>query len=167
MPRFIFAAIVAAITILLFTGPLQAQTPEVPQERPQKEVVAELEQQSEESYAAGKWVEFYVANMKLNQLHPYEIGYMVNIIRACALLDRKSTAYHYMLKMQQQGQSFDFNSIPDTLQIRDTEAYEYINNLLIEASKSAGVGTVAFSLPGDPADFRAIAWDQSRNSLQG
>jgi hypothetical protein len=90
---------------------------------------------------------------------------MVNIVRACALLERKSTAYHYMLKMQQQGMTYDFNTTEDTLQIRDTEAYEYINQLLVDAAKTAGTGTAAFTLPGTPADFRAIAWDGSRDRL--
>jgi hypothetical protein len=165
MPRFNFAAIAAAITVLLFSLPLQAQSDSAPGTSTEKEEVALLEKQSQETYAAGEWVNFYVANMKLNQLRPFEPGYSINIIRACALLDRKSTAYHYMLKMQQEGQSFDFNSLPDTLQIRDTEAYEYINQLLIDAGQSGGVATAAFTLPGNPADFRAIAWDQSRNSF--
>ena len=144
---------------------IQAQSANASQAVTEKEEIAQLEKQSQEAYAAGEWVNFYIANMKLNQIHPYEPGYTINIIRACALLDRKSTAYHYMLKMQQEGQSFDFNSLPDTLQIRDTEAYEYINQLLIDAGQSGGVATAAFSLPGNPADFRAIAWDQSRNSF--
>ena len=165
MPRFIFAVIAAAITVLLFSTSLQAQSANASQASTEKEEIAQLEKQSQETYAAGEWVNFYVANMKLNQLHPYEPDYTVNIIRACALLDKKSTAYHYMLKMQQEGQSFDFNNIQDTLQIRDTEAYEYINKLLIEAGQSGGVATAAFTLPGNPADFRAIAWDQSRNSF--
>jgi hypothetical protein len=160
-----FAIVAAAMTVLLSTTPLQAQSRKTPQAATQKEEIALLQKQSQEADAAGEWVALYVANMKLNQIRPYEPGYMVNIIRACALLDRKSTAYHFMLKMQQQGMSYDFNSIEDTLQIRDTEAYEYINNMLIDAGKPAGVGTVAFTLPGSPADFRAIAWDQSRNSF--
>lgn len=178
MPRLLFAGIAAAITVFLFTAPLQAQSANDQQaaEQPasakntvehktgqqQLQEAAELQKQSEEAYAAEKWVAFYVANMKLAKLRPYEPEYMVNIVRACARLDRKSTAYHYMLKMQQQGLSYDFSSIEDTVGIRDTEAYGYINNLLVEAAKPAGEAAVAFELKGNAGDFQAVAWDNTR-----
>jgi hypothetical protein len=165
MPRIIFAGVTAAMTVLLFTAPLQAQSATTPKVVSQTEQISMLQEQSQEAYAAGKWVAFYIANMKLNELRPFESENMVNIVRACALLERKSTAYHYMLKMQQQGMTYDFNTTEDTLQIRDTEAYEYINQLLVDAAKTAGDGTVAFTLPGTPADFQAIAWDGSRDRL--
>lgn len=159
MPRLLFAGIAAAITVFLFTAPLQAQSANGQQ---QLQEAADLQKQSEEAYAAEKWVAFYVANMKLAQLRPYEPEYMVNIVRACARLDRKSTAYHYMLKMQQQGLSYDFSSVEDTVEIRDTEAYGYINNLLVEAANPSGEATVAFELKGNAADFQAVAWDNTR-----
>ena len=163
MPRILFAGVAAAMTVLLFTTPLQAQSAAAPKAVSQTEQISILQKQSEEAYAAGKWVAFYIANMNLSELRPYEPEYMVNIVRACGLLDRKSTAYHHMLKMQQQGLSFDFNSTEDTLKIRDTEAYEYINQMMIDAGKASGVGEAAFTMPGTPADFRAIAWDGSRD----
>jgi hypothetical protein len=163
MLRIIFAGGVAAMTVLLFITPLQAQSASAPKVVSQMEEISMLQQQSQEAYAAGKWVAFYVANMKLSQMHPYEPDYMVNIVLACALLERKSTAYHYMLQMQQQGMTYDFNSTEDTLKIRDTEAYVYINQLLVDAGQTLGTGAVAFTIPGSPADFRAIAWDGSRD----
>ena len=163
MSRIILAGVAAAMTVLLLTTPLQAQPDTALKAVSQTEQISILQKQSEEAYAAGKWVAFYIANMKLSEMRPYEPDYMVNIVRACALLDRKSTAYHYMLKMQQQGMTYDFNSTEDTLQIRDTEAYEYINQMLVDAGKTSGVGTVAFTMAGNPADFRAIAWDESRD----
>jgi hypothetical protein len=163
MSRIICAGIAAAMTVLLFTAPLQAQSATAPKAVSQTEQISLLQGQSEEAYAAGKWVAFYIANMKLNELRPFEPGYMVNIVRACALLERKSTAYHYMLKMQQQGMTYDFDSTEDTLKIRDTEAYVFINQLLVDAGQTTGFGEVAFTMPGAPADFRAIAWDGSRD----
>ena len=59
--------------------------------------------------------------------------------------------------------TYDFNSTDDTLKIRNTEAYEYINSMLVDAAKTAGVGVPAFTLPENPADIRAIAWDGSRD----
>ena len=163
MSRILLAGVAAAMTVLLLTAPLQAQPDTDPKAVSQTEQISILQKQSEEAYAAGKWVAFYIANMKLSEMRPYEPEYMVNIIRACALLDRKSTAYHYMLKMQQQGMTYDFNTTEDTLKIRDTEAYTFINNTLVNAGEAAGTGTVAFTLPGNPAEFRAIAWDGSRD----
>jgi len=174
MPRSLIAGIAVAIAVFLFTAPSQAQSTSEQPATAKKEVesksgvkqqqeAAELEKQSQEAYAAEKWVAYYVANMKLSELRPYEPEYMVNIIRACARLGRKSTAYHYMLKMQQQGMSYDFSSIEDTVGIRDTEAYGYINNLLIEAGKPAGVAAAVFDLPEQASDYQAIAWDGSRN----
>ena len=151
----------------MITTSLQAETATAPQavsqEASEREKIAVLQEQSREAYAAEKWVAFYTANMKLSDLHPYESEYMVNIIRACALLERKSTAYYFMHKMQQQGMSYDFNATDDTLKIRDTEVYKFINNALITAGRTSGTGTVAFKLPGNPADFQAIAWDGSRD----
>jgi hypothetical protein len=100
--------------------------------------------------------------MKLNQLLPYETKYLVNVVRACGLIDRKTTAYTYMYQLQQQGFTYDFDSTDDTLKIRDTEAYKYINKMLIDAGKPSGEGIVAFTLPGNPADYSALAWDDSR-----
>jgi hypothetical protein len=165
MPRIPYAGIAAVMTVLLLTTPLQAQPGDAPKPVSKKEEIATLQQQSKEAFEAEKWVAYYVANMKLSKLSPYESEYLVNIVRACALLDRKSTAYHYMLKMQKQGLSYDFNSTDDTLKIRNTEAYGYINDLLISAGQPSGVGTAAFTLQGSPADFRAIAWDGSRDRL--
>ncbi len=165
MSRIIFAGVAAVMIVLLFTAPLQAQPDTAPKAVSLNEQVSTLQKQSGEAYAAGKWVAFYIANMKLSELRPFEPEYMVNIVRACALLDRKSTAYHYMLLMQQQGMTFDFDSSEDTSQIRDTEAYEYINMLLKNAATTSGVGALAFTAPGAPADFRAIAWDESREKF--
>lgn len=166
MPRLILAGIAAAMTALLLTTPLQAQSSTVsnnPAEQQQE--IDELEKKSQESYEAEKWVAYYVANQKMSKLRPYEPEYLINIVKACAQLGRKSTAYHYMLLLQQQGFSYDFSSMDDTVNIRDTEAYGYINNLLIQAATSAGEGSVEFKLLGNAADYQAIAWDSSRDSF--
>lgn len=127
--------------------------------------IAALEQQSREALEAGDAVRLYVANMKLLRLRPYEPEYMINTVKATALLDRRSTAYHHMLQMQQQGLSFDFNSLPETESIRDTEAYEYINKLMIEAGVPAGEGAVEWEIDHSPQDVSSIAWDAGRQSV--
>ncbi len=162
MPRTIFAGIALAMSIVLFTSPLFAQATSDASELSE---IESLEQQSREALEAERWGKVYVANLKLNQLRPGKVEYLVNAVRACAMLDRRTTAYHLMLEMQKEGMTFDFNHVPETEQIRETEAYEYINDLLIEAGKPAGVGMPVFTLQGNPADFASIAWDPSREKF--
>jgi hypothetical protein len=135
-----------------------------PYERPPEDP-AELEEKSRQAYADGKYLGFYIANLKLHKMRPHVPQYTVNLVRASALLDKANTAYHYMHTMQQQGLSYDFNSTEDTLNIRGTQAYDYMNNLMIEANKPAGEGVVAVTLPGPPQDYGALAWDASRERL--
>ena len=176
MPGIFLRGFAAAIALLLFTAPTNAQNPGVrpadapgaAQKAPEKsplQQAAELEVKSQKAYEEQNWVRFINANVKLHKLRPYERDYMVNIVRACARLNRASTAYHFMLKMQQQGLTYDFNSSEDTIGIRDTEAYEYINGLLIDAGQTAGEGAVAYRAEGNPANFSAMAWDASRDRL--
>jgi hypothetical protein len=129
------------------------------------EEAGKLEAESRQAYEDGEYLRFYIANMKLHKMLPYVPQYMYNIVRACALLEKPNTAYHYMLKMQQQGLAYNFNETEDSQNIRNTQAYDYINNMMIEAGNPAGDGTVAMTLAGDPADFQAIAWDASRDRL--
>jgi DNA-binding beta-propeller fold protein YncE len=173
MPRIIYAGVIAAMSVLIFSAPLQAQSPSAPQAsagkakssakvRNLRQEIAKLEEKSRIAEEDEKWVPYYAANMKLNALLPYQHQYLVNVIEACAMIDRKTSAYHYMLQLQQQGFSYDFNSTERTLQIRQTEAYEYINDMLIDAGKTAGVAMPVFTLPGEAPDFRSIAWDPGR-----
>jgi len=67
--------------------------------------------------------------------------------------------------MQQQGLTFDFNSSEDTVKIRKTEVYDYLNGLMIEAGKPMGEGSVAFTLPETTMRPESIAWDDSRGAF--
>ena len=121
-----------------------------------------LQARSAKAYEEGNWVQLYTANMQLHQQRPWVPEYLYNMVIAAAQLDRRSTAYNYMLVMQQQGLSYDFNQSEETLNIRNSEAYNYINTLLVDAGKPAGDGEVIFSLKGKPGDFADIAWDAGR-----
>lgn len=176
MSRKLIAALAAASIALSICAPLAAQqaTPEAAPkpsaeqpalaERPD-ESAAELEARSRQAYADGDYLAFYVANLKLHNMFPYVPQYLVDLVRACARLERNTTAYHYMYTMQQQGLSYDFNSTEDTESIRNTQAYDYINNLLIDAGKPAGDGTIAATLPGPPQNYGAVAWDGTRQRV--
>jgi len=160
MSRTIFAGIAIAMSILLFASPLQAQSSATASELGK---IAELEQKSRDAFEAEKWAAAYVANLKLNKLRPAELQYLVNVVRACGMLDRKNAAYHIMLEMQKQGMTFNFDDVAETELIRGTEAYEHINQLLVDAGNPSGVGVAVFSLPGTPTNFSSIAWDPSRD----
>jgi sugar lactone lactonase YvrE len=177
MTRIKVVSMFAALSTLVLTFSIQAQqTPEPRQEKPSgaqpgssapvkkkiTESVAELEENSRQSYADGKFVRYYVANMKLHELRPYDPIYLENIIAACALVGRQRTAYHFLLKMQRQGFSNDLSKNPDTESIRQTEVWEYLNGLMIEAGVSSGRGDVVFTLPAELSSPAALGWDQSR-----
>lgn len=173
MSRKPVVSVFAALPMLMLTVSMQAQQP--PDSEPSSpkgaqsgaqveivETVAELEEKSRQAYTDKKYARFYVANMKLHQLRPFEPSYMENIIAACALVNRPTTAYHYLLKMQQQGFSYDLGKNPDTEGIRNTEVWEYLNQLMIEAGAPMGKGEVAFTLPAEFTRPAAISWDDSR-----
>jgi len=180
MSRINVVSFFAALSTLLLTFSLEAQqSPEPAQVNPKDaqtgsstsskakkiQSVAELEENSRQSYADGKYVRFYAANMKLHELRPYEPRYMENIIAACALVNRPTTAYHFLLQMQQQGFSNDLSKNPDTESIRSTEVWTYLNDLMIEAGVPNGRGDVVFTLPAEFSSPAAISWDESRESF--
>ncbi len=103
--------------------------------------IESLEEQSRKAFAEGDAPGAYAVNLQLHERRPYNVEYMVNVVRAAALQDRQdSEAYEMMLTMQRQGLSYDFNQTDDTLDIRKTEVYQYINDLMVEAGKPAGEG---------------------------
>lgn len=157
---------VTVLMALMLSMTVQAQeTTAAPAEKAPSQSVAELEQLASQAYGEKNWVRLYSNSMKLNKLRPFVPEYMVNIVLASAALDQKNTAYHYMLKMQQQGLSYDFNQYEETAPVRDTEAYEYINDLMIKAGDPSGEGAKILSLDLKPFDLGDIAWDDSRGQF--
>jgi hypothetical protein len=142
------------------TGPAKAAAPA---KKPAATAPAVLEEMSRQAYEKEKWVSYYGANIKLLNQRPFEPEYMLNVIAACALLNRKTTAYHYFLRMQQQGLSYDLNQNPDTMNIRDTEVYTYLNDLMIQAGQAGGIVEPVFTLDEEQAGPVVVTWDESRN----
>ena len=70
MPRMIFAGVVAAMTVLLFATPLQAQSATTPKAVSQTEEISILQKQSEEAYTAGKWVAFLYCQHEIKRITP-------------------------------------------------------------------------------------------------
>ena len=164
-----------ATLLLLLTGPAQPQEASetaaaeaAREEAPVRSVIneepgiEELEKMSREAYEAEKYTRYYGANIRMMNQRPYEPIYMKRVIEACALLERRRTAYHYMLKMQQQGLSYDLSEVPDAANIRTTELFDYLNNLMIEAGQPAGRAEPVLLMDDDQGMPSALTWDQSR-----
>ena len=155
----------AAVALILMTLPvtLSAQNAEAPKPAAAKpqESIASLEQKAAEAKQEERWVAWYSASMKLHKRRPDAPEYVVDIVRAAAMADQQRTAYNYMLELQKQGLSYDFNAFPETEGIRGTQAYDYINDLMIEAGKPTGVGEVVFEMDLAPINLGDVAWDDS------
>jgi len=165
MPKTFFSGAASALLSLFCTFSLQAQAPAGTADQAAPPSINSLEEQSREAFAKGDALAAYEINLQLHERRPLAGDYMYNIVRAAALQDRKTEAYEMMLKMQRQGLSYDFNQTDDTLNIRKTELYAYVNDLMVEAGKPAGEGVPAFTLPGRPSDYQSIAWDGSRGKF--
>jgi len=127
--------------------------------------VVGLQKLAIQSYQNGNYMRFIQATIKLRNKRPYEPQYMVGMVIGAALLGRTTMAYNYMHVMQQQGLSHDFNTSDDTKSIRNTEAYSYLNDLLVKAGEPAGEARVAFTLPKASVQPESIAWDESRGKF--
>jgi len=170
MPGKIIAA-AAAVLYLTWGGsalaqdevaqPKQPPAEQAKRERPE-ESIASLEQKAAAARQEENWIRLYGAALQLHKRLPYVPEYMLEIIRAAAALDRRQTAYRFMLQMQQQGLSYDLNEMPETMGMQDAEAYQYINKLMGEAGQPAGEGRLVLSLPGSPHDLGDVVWDESR-----
>jgi len=160
MNRILLAGALVTLSTLLITASLQAQST-----AQKSDDVASLEQLSQAAYGAEDWNRFMEVNHRLRELRPYEPEYMYNLVRAHSLLGDKTAAYNIMVAMQRQGISYDFNQTDDSLNIRKTELYNYLNNMMTDAGNPLGMATVAFVLPGNPADHSSITWDSSRDKF--
>lgn len=117
------------------------------------------------SYAAKDYLTYRKVLQRLRELRPNNSEYMYQLVLAHALLDEKTDAYNLMLSMQQQGLGYDFTLTDDSNNIRNTEVFDYINDLMIKAGEPMGESEVAFTLPDSIVLPEAMAWDESRQSF--
>ena len=118
-----------------------------------------------ESYLAKDYPTFRTVMERLNEMRPNNSGYMYQLVIAYALLDEKSSAYNLMLRMQQQGLSYDFSLTDNTLNLRGTEVFDYVNDLMKMAGEPMGESEAVFTLPQSVRMPEAIAWDESRQKF--
>ena len=151
---------VALLLVLTVAGnPVMAQAPAA-QAKPVN--VPELLVKANEAYGAGDHTALAVALEGLTQARPYNSEYMYRLVLAYALLDRKSPAYDLMLRMQRQGLAYDFTLTDDSMNIRGTEVFDYVNDLMKQAAKPMGEAMPLFTLPGDVVTPASLTCDPPR-----
>ena len=99
------------------------------------------------------------------KLYPYDHRIMLQLVAGYALQDEKTKAYNLMLTMQQQGIGFDFNQLPQTENIRGTESYQYINDLLVKNAAGGSISARAFVLPEQARLTEAISYDPHKKQF--
>jgi len=118
-----------------------------------------------EAYVAKDYPTLVSALERVYEMRPNNSEYMYRLVIAYALLDEKSKAYELMLGMQQQGLAYDFSQTEDTLNIRNTEVFDYVNDLMIMAAEPMGESEEVFSIPDSVKMPEAMAWDESRQKF--
>ncbi len=148
-----------ATILLLGSLPLAAQT-ETTEELPDN--VPALLVKANSAYAAKDYMTYRKVLQRISSMRPNNSEYMYQLVIAHALLDEKRQAYDLMLRMQQHGLSYDFTKTDSTANIRGTEVFDYVNDLMVMAGEPVGESELVFTLPESVAFPETISWDESR-----
>ncbi len=139
----------------------QAETPRKSTGRFPKDVPG-LQDMAQQAIADGNGLRLLQTTILLRRQQPYVPEHFVNMVRAYAMMEKPTSAYHYMLKMQQQGLTYDFDQHQETAALGGTEVYDYLNDLLIRAGEPAGEAEPAFGIGPEFPLPTAITWDPNR-----
>ena len=118
---------VVAFTLVVSSLPLLAQT-EAKEAVPEN--VPALLVKANTAYAAKDYLTFRRTLESLHRLRPNNAQYTYQLAIAHALLDEKTEAYSLMLNMQRQGLAYDFEESEDSVNIRGTQVFDHINDLM-------------------------------------
>ena len=151
-----------ATILLLGSLPLAAQT-EATEELPDN--VPALLVKANSAYAAKDYMTYRKVLQRINSMRPNNSEYMYQLVIAYALLNEKRQAYDLMLRMQQQGLAYDFTETDNTANIRGTEVFDYVNDLMVMAGEPIGESEPVFTLPESMAFPETISWDESRQKF--
>jgi len=161
-----FPALILAVILLLASFHSQAQTDTT---ATTAEVLPDnvpaLLVKANEAYAAKDYLTFRKVMEQLNIKRPNNGEYMYQLVIAYALLDEKPLAYNLMLRMQQQGLAYDFLKTDDSMNIRETEVFDYVNDLMKMAAEPVGESELVFTLPDNVLLPESITWDESRQKF--
>lgn len=155
MPRFV----VFCLSFALVLSPVFAQEPA------ELENVPQLRQMANQAHAAGDKEAFRAIVTRLHELRPNNSDYMYQLVLAHAVLGDREQAFNMMVNMQQQGLSYDFNESPESMNLRDTNLYEYLNDLMVKAGQPLGEYEVIAALDSALGRVEAIDWDPTREAF--
>ena len=130
---------------------------EFPEQLPQH--VPSLQMMAMRAMQEQQYREFVRILSEALKLHPFDDRIMAQLVAGYSLLDQNSKAYNMMLYMQRQGLAFDFDKLPQTENIRGTQSYEFINDMLKRADEHVGQSQKAFELPKDIILPETLEWD--------
>lgn len=154
-----FAAAIVLATASLPAAAQAGSGPNLPHNVPALLVMAN------QAHAAGDYATFRAALEALHKLRPNNSEYMYQLVIAYALLDEKSQAYDLMLRMQRQGLAYDFTATDETENIRGTQVFDYVNDLMTRAAQPVGEAEPVFTLPENVKLPEAFSWDESRQKF--
>jgi len=153
---------VLAVTLMLASLPVAAQT-KTAETLPDN--VPGLLATANEALAAKDYLLFRKSLERVHEMRPYNSEYMYQLVIAYSLLDEKSHAYDLMLRMQQQGLGYDFSKSDNTLNIRGTEVFDYVNDMMSQAALPMGESEPVFTLPDNVIMPETMAWDETRQKF--
>lgn len=157
-----FTTLFSLICFSLFSFTLCAQTQgnTTPTEN-----VPDLLVKANTAYIDKDYVVFRDSLIQLRKLRPNNSDYMYQLVIAYALLDKKSSAYDLMLRMQQQGLGYDFAADANSVNLQGTQVFDYVDKLLKQAMEPMGESEPVFTLPQSLLAPEAITWDESRQKF--
>ncbi|MCB1642978.1 MAG: hypothetical protein KDI37_14720, partial [Xanthomonadales bacterium] len=164
-----------ALAVLLFNTHVHAQALDAPPpplptdtelELARIDNVAELMGRARQYYEDKDWRRYTYVLERLTRIRPYNGGFQFKLAQAYAMQDMKTPAYDLLLKMQQQGLSYDPSTVPEAFEpVSSTQVYSYIVDALQRNAAPFGEGSVAMTLGGDVELIESLAWDAGRGQL--
>ena len=127
--------------------------------------VLQLRQLASKAYQQKKYRAFVKIMEKLHNIRPLDTDYMYQLALAYSLVDDKRSAYNMMLTLQREGAAYDFDANEGFKNLRGTEVYEHLNDLMVRASEPAGVVEDVLTLADDVVLPEAIDWDPMNQSF--
>ncbi len=114
---------------------------------------------------AGEAERFTWTLERLTQLLPNSGNLRLQLAMAYAGQDEKTPAYDTLMRLINQGYSYDIGEDPRFEGAHGTKVWDYIVKTLADNNKPFGEGKVAFDLPKGDTLFESIAWDPKRKQF--
>jgi hypothetical protein len=101
----------------------------------------------------------------LTHLLPNAGDLQVRLAATYASADDRSHVYDLLLKMINQGYSYDLSKDPEFANARGTKVWDYIVESFDRNAKPFGEGKVAFELPKGDKLYESMGWDPKRKQF--